>query len=884
MWPVLARCATAGKQLKGVVAASAASVALQRPRAATDAHVHTCLTPRSTPWQRPALRQKQNSHSMQSTASSSYDHLLARIDRLFEHGNSPNLRKLLVVLSKHVFPPSDARKAIHIVLKRTSNWSIDSRFLHHWIYVLVFRQRIPAAHVWRMIETLERQSSATAPRKYLNPKCLRILVEAELRGAENRFRFPSVKSTTSPPSSQQSLQLFAESVGESDNSYGNPLRRYRSSFDYIEKSGLPLSTEHCEAMMKEFASFESADGAMRLFHLMKSCGLIPNLFIYECLMVAVTRKHRVTNDAIVVLEDMTECGVYPSVRIYNSLMRWSFEFGLESEDMGVMKWAQLMLEKGVTPNLTTVTILTQFALTDGTPGAVDGYVDEKLVKLIGISVKSVADAANLYPISEGLKQSDLADIFVNLISTHTRPDESHAAFVVINAFYIAKGELDKAFATLSKVRELELGPSTRLYGDLMRAAIVSRNSELLDKITHSMSIDRILPDRYIYQQLIKAEIAKGDLDSAIKIFDSWLFLENPTTRKNALGIDDMIMTDLIVELGNLGEYELIFTFYKRFRENFELGPRFAAKIISLTAPISGQEMYDEDPVLMDVLTEKSKVVDQQQSSLANEISKSLPNTRSQLPSSPRESTFYPPYSLHELLDHYTNQSQEAHIDTALCTAAITALILSKESTSKTVQQTVLDLFARLESCGAQIDAPLLASTGEAFARTRNMDGINWVLRLMRQLSVSNRGNDETTGERFAMRDAWRRLWMAATETASRCGDVEGTERAVRGLCGALVGHDADIDVAISALHGQNRARILRAIDALLAVQARARNADGVCKVLTAMKSNDAVPSFKTLKILYFRDFQDTVDDIMGQKGWLLDSLSLYLKDKIQKRE
>ncbi|KAJ3080293.1 hypothetical protein HK100_010185, partial [Physocladia obscura] len=244
----------------------------------------------------------------------------------------------------------------------------------------------------------------------------------------------------------------------------------------------------------------------------------------------------------------------------------------------------------------------------------------------------------------------------------------------------------------------------------------------------------------------------------------------------------------------------------------------------------------------------------------------------------RDATFYPPVGPLELLNEL---NRNLTLDNAVCSAAIHAVVRTKVPFS-----IIPMLLERLEANGATVTPEILCFTAEAFAAARNLEGIEYVMRALRETNIKITRKDdcsfnsktlkrERTEGQF--REVWKRVWMASLTAASRVGNVEAVEIAMRGfyaVCSqkksATMNKIAGINV--DSIGSEDRSMIMRAIDKLLAAQARKRDHYGVKKILAIMRDQDAEPSTTTLRILYMKGLEEKVNEVMGN-NWLMEVIS-----------
>ncbi|ORY43463.1 hypothetical protein BCR33DRAFT_717668 [Rhizoclosmatium globosum] len=643
-------------------------------------------------------------------------------------------------------------------------------------------------------------------------------------------------------------------------------------YEYLSRHNIQLTSELCNMFMEEYAIFGNLEGARKLMARMKVDGIVPSLATYESLVVALTRHVRLDiierKEFLELLEDMKKYSVKPSVQLFNSLIRWMAEDDVdwnqnEGNGLSALSWFDRMLEEGLVPNLSTATILVQLelkAFNATNEFCEEDYIVRKSSQRQLDTAFAAVENGEIKAIHEA--QSDvtisaLVERLTKLVLKHGGRNESAAAFVIIVSYLTAQKRVNEAVSILFKMRKMQVRPTSRIYGELLRGALLANNEALVNSISKEMIVDNISPDKYVYHQLIKADFQRGKFEDGLKLLDSLCQLDDDV-RSQMYNVDDHLLSDLLTCLGNMGEYEMIFVVYQRIKETAEtsIGPLSVSKVLSYTVPRYA--------------TDGTKLSD----SIPSNVDPSNASLTYKEPSRPNRTTnYYPPISPLQLLSEYTSQSSY-QLDTAVCSSAISALIRSKMPAS-----VIPELLQKFESCGMKITPILLCYIAEAFARARNLEGVQWVIRILNETGTEMMGDSPT-----AKREVWKRVWMAYLSAGSKLGNVDAVEGAIRGICstcipkqkrlaetrraraqGGVIGDEFDL------LDEMDRARILRAIDGLLGAKARGRDSRGCKSLLEMMRDQKVVPSLQTLKVLFTKGLEADVNEVMGI-DWLKEQM------------
>ncbi|KAJ3026866.1 UNVERIFIED_CONTAM: hypothetical protein HDU68_004923 [Siphonaria sp. JEL0065] len=763
---------------------------------------------------------------------------------------------LLRLMSGSLPLAENPRAAVESILISLDKFYLNSDFLRYWLYTLIYRERMPLDQVWKLVEDLP-------------------VLKQPLEQSQNQPTCSTGPTTTATRQSHQRTRLSNSSLKflfEAHHRLNSQIQHQDLYFfEYIAKNEVKLTPRLCESLMHECAYFSNPFAARKLMNLMDSQSVQSTAETYNLFIIALTRHVGLNNiskgELREVLSRMKDRKVVPSVRIYNSLARWgsdgsSFDDGEASEEARLER-VKAMLEAGVVPDLSTATVMVQSCLKKYDLKA-DYILDDRLKEMLDIvfdaaangEVKAKSPADGQAAPLNSMTVADMMEQFTELVFKYSRAQESSAAVVIITTYTLAQpGGIEKAVELLPRIRNLPMKQSSRVYGELLRGALIVSREDLVKKISQAMISEGVVPDKYVYHQLIKADFERGKFEEGLKLLDS-LFAMNKGLRSNLMMVDDFMVADLISFLGKMGEYEMVFVIYGRFKnggsgEDHQLGPRALSKILDFASPVFGE----------DHLNESTAPLDDNRS----------PIPPRKYPSVTRNTTFFPPVSAIEIISDYTSQPG-AQIDSAVCSAAISAIIRSNQPPSMIPQ-----LLKKFESCGVKLSPSLLCYTAEAFASTRNLEGVEWVIRILDEFSI------ESGMTTVVEREVWRRVWMANLSAASKLGNVDAVEAAIRGLCIACMPKHVKIaqerrrmqfGIDLEVLSDLDRSRIMRAVDGLLGAKARNRDVHGVKSLLVIMRDQVAVPSERTLRLLYNKGLEKETDSVMGE-NWLLKTLSPF---------
>ncbi|TPX76770.1 hypothetical protein CcCBS67573_g01992 [Chytriomyces confervae] len=593
-----------------------------------------------------------------------------------------HIRRFVHLLSGELPLKQNPRKAVENVMEYCDACTNDV-LVRKWLYVLLYRENLTLETVWT---TIDERETRLKQRRIGNPnfqeapllgeESLQFLLETHLRQQHNLF------------SNTDSLLFLPPRV-----------------FDYITRKNIPLSGSLCEKFMSEYAAFSDGRGARGFWNHIKASKSQLHSKTAEHLITAVARhqssdfSNKDVSDLIV---DIANHRVNLTTRMFNSIIRWTKLRGTIPRTIDEY-WFRKMLRKQCQPNFTTLTILVQIASTNAYEvpelDLSSHLVDEKLSAMIEIAFRSVETGERLeYPPPEMNRTplSTIMDRFANTIRRRYSRMDRIAPMIVMTNYYINTENICAAVALFTDMKAKGLIPTSRLYGQLLSGALVAGNDEFIKYLSKSISADGIAPDKYLHHQLIKADLQLGNVGNALKLIDEMLEADQrAVSRRSRMdSLDDTTMADLITELGKRGLYEVIFRLFERVKSReggYHLGPLVASNLLSFCAPIASSDSEFRIPA---TFNESSNLTGESQSS----------------------STFYPPISPFEIIEYYRAQPG-VHLDNAICSAAIRAVIRLNLPIS-----TVLDLFKRFERMGMSITPEILCYAAEAFGKCLDVEG------------------------------------------------------------------------------------------------------------------------------------------------------------------
>ncbi|KAJ3340571.1 hypothetical protein HDU83_007019 [Entophlyctis luteolus] len=718
--------------------------------------------------------------------------------------------------------------------------SVSTRYLRCLFYVLLFRCDASLESVWRLVEDLENEDS-TNTTAHLHGQSLAILLEAELRIAHGR-RIIKLSSN----------DLIAMKT-----------QKYRSVFDYIQKSKMLLTVDCCRLLMREFAMFQDGVGATKLLELMRSQNVVPDSEIYQKAILAIVRKKSLTAQAVSLVEEMKAQNIKVPVPILSSMARWSFKKDFDNDYGDIVYWIERIFADNLNPNFHVLTVMVQYYFKvvserNAIPDKRFSDLMERVFAHFGSNFSS-----KRRPVTS----DDVAARFSSIL--FSQQQECAAAYVILINYLISRNNLEGAVAAIRRARSTNPIRSTRVYAEILRAAVLAKNQAVLDSVVQLIIADEIVLDRQILHKLVRADFERGDFDSGFELLKIWLESRD-TPRSSRTAISDEIITDLMDVLSSKCEYQLVFKFYEFAKNYVQFGPKSTSKLISLTEPKDGVSAYAsvENPALCDAIAELTGAPND---SLHEPISKFLPT---------HTDTFHPHYSALDILSEYLQQPS-SRVDLAVCSAVVRSLIVNKMPKS-----IIPEIFHRFQAANVKIDSQLLVLTTEAFAKAGDAEGTQWTMSLLRKLQLEAPPLPWTT-----QKDVWRRMWLAHLRAASKSGDLDASEAAVRELCALCLPNtlpervrlqklremDDVLTLDFSVLGSDNRKKVLQAVDHLLIANVRKGKTDRVKRLLVLMREQDAVPSLSALKLMFNKGLEEHANDVMGP-NWLLSTILAHTKD------
>ncbi|KAJ3266502.1 hypothetical protein HDU77_000602 [Chytriomyces hyalinus] len=729
------------------------------------------------------------------------------------------------------------RKAVEDVVEYCEASSSDV-LVKRWLYVLVYREKLAMDHVWDAID--KREAKVNQQRKlkptipvvpYLGAESLQFLLEAYLRQNHNVF-------------SKKDMDLVLPS----------------RLFDYITRKNLPLSPALCQRFMSEYAAFHDGKRARGLWGYMKASNTNLNHKTAEYLIAAVAR-HQSSNfnnkDVMDLVSDVTNNGVVLSTRMFNSIIRWT---KLRGGNLWTIDdfWFRNMLRNNCKPNFTTLTVLVQIASVScqKVPTSMQAafLVDSRLSAMIAATFKAVETGdipAYPPPTFDQMPLSAIMQQFAATVCKNFSSIDRIAPVVILTEYYVRNKNLSSAVALFDEIKSKGVHPTSRLYGQLLKGALIAGNDESIQYLSSSASADGIVPDKHLYHELIKADLKIGNVGNAFQLVDEMLQGDylGVSSRSARHVLDDIMMADLIADLGESGLYDVIFHLFNRIKSReggYHLGPLAASKLLSYSAPITSSDRHFASPAVFS----PSESVNASNS----------PNPSNRLTSKSQSTTFYPPMSPLEIIAYYTAQ-QGVQFDDAICSAAIGAVIRSKLPMS-----TMLDLFRRFEMSGMAITPQMLCYAAEAYSECRDVEGVQWVVKVLTELQPEFK---EWNMDGEVERDLWKRVWMASLVANVKSGFLEGVVNAIHEVCklSAGPGSSGTEPINFDILSAVDRDRILKGINGLLIMKARAHDVPGVVALIKIITGQGVRPSVSALKMICWKNLEDEVNAAMGD-NWL----------------
>ncbi|KAI8621966.1 hypothetical protein BC830DRAFT_12844 [Chytriomyces sp. MP71] len=830
---------------------------------------------------------------------------------LVKHHDTPRMRKAVIQLARRLIPllsrklpfQHRPRLAVEHVINYTKVLKYQP-YTYEWLYVLLFRESLPIAEIWNLIDQREldvhikirmkenlhepvdgQQENKLVP-PLLGAACLELMLEAHLR------------------------RMFSSYAKKDPILFEEPLL-----YDYIERKRILLSPLMVERLMKEHARFNDAEGAKRLWTRIMLARETPSqknsVFLLqptdataEHLITALTRKRGDITDLgdlhleiVCAVSDFKTLGIKLSARIFNSILRWCGSFdmnisGTTGLDVAIPYWFNQMLNTAngeetdgsatsCTIDFATLTILFQLALhaaelansrndsimscnlstlwNSPLPSNDMSMVPQMLSAMIELTFKAL-ETGVVDPLPHNcppIRVTDLVNRYTEASIKYCRSTDRIAPFVILASYHISCGNLGAAVDLLPIIRKIGIQPTSRFYSDLLMGALIAGEESVVKQVSKAMVDDGIKLNKYLYQQLIKADIKCGKLENAMRLFNALVDLdnslmetENPQdnmgngcqgSRSKIYDLDDTIVSDILSELGRAGQYDWLFASYFRLKNRvggFHVGPRLVSKLLEYCSP----------RVLLNVSSTPIHGA-----TVSHDVSQSGSHTESKIDltgepnlDSPKSnytpsSVFYAPISPMTILNDYMSQPG-SKLDKRICSAALHGVIRCKMP-----QSMISNLINQFRSSGMKLDPFMVVHMAEAFCHVREVEGINWCIKLLKEIEIVSRTK--------VMTSLWKRVWIASLDANTELLLLNGTERALAALLSLHVDEE---------LGNMEMTRVLKAVDNILRAKGRRKDAKAVEKWAIVMRGFGGKPRAKTMRVLESKGLREKVDSVYAE--------------------
>lgn len=241
-----------------------------------------------------------------------------------------------------------------------------------------------------------------------------------------------------------------------------------------------------------------------------------------------------------VWNDMVQKGVTPSVTTYNALCDACARNGVMENVPGLLKE---MKKAGLTPNLITYGSVLKGHCLKGDIRAAFDIVDD-MRKTTSLK----PDEIMYNTLLDGCAQANLADeglkILQQMQQESIRPS-NYTLSILVKLMSHAR-RLDQAFSLVDQLtKKYRFKPNAPVYGNLVQACLVNKDLQRALGLLEQMAKDRVTPDVRTYCCLIRTCISSGMLDNAALVFRAALGLPctapypSGSDSRNGHGLDDL---------------------------------------------------------------------------------------------------------------------------------------------------------------------------------------------------------------------------------------------------------------------------------------------------------------------------------------------------------
>ncbi|KNC97266.1 pentatricopeptide repeat domain-containing protein, partial [Spizellomyces punctatus DAOM BR117] len=305
--------------------------------------------------------------------------------------------------------------------------------------------------------------------------------------------------------------------------------RDRRGMDWVvaemrQQSALIDTRVVCQ-FLKAHAAEGDIAGALHLYRMLPSLGIIPDLSIYQQL-IALASRNRNPLIACQLYEEMLNQGIQPTVAVFNSIINAHLKRG-----QGVQNWLKRMKDNEFKPNVATVTIL----------------LHNKLAR--------------------GNTTNDVFPTFESIFNDEKQEVDMVFASVAID-YFVGVGRLVEARTLYNAMVARKIQPDPSIYGSLIRGYLIERDEISAEEMIREMARDDVKPDRYMMTKLIDGYLRRNDFDTASRAYREML---RSTGLRNirAAGIrpDSHVLSAFLASFARLKDPETALKVFVEMRTN-----------------------------------------------------------------------------------------------------------------------------------------------------------------------------------------------------------------------------------------------------------------------------------------------------------------------------
>lgn len=311
--------------------------------------------------------------------------------------------------------------------------------------------------------------------------------------------------------------------------------------DRLLQAGAAPSADSYAAMITSAKdTTDDATVALELFEEARRFSVVPNLYLFNILISKLSKARR-THLALSYFEQMKTVGIRPSAVTYGSVIAACCRTG--DEKAATFLFNEMVRSPGYRPRVPPYNTMMQFYISSQPDREKAlSYFDAMLRARIAPTAHTYKLLLDAYGTLEPVDMSSVEDVFGRLVNDNKVPVTGVHWSSLINAHAVAGRNLKRAMQVFDSIAT---HPSTAVarnngtampdaicYETMINVLLANERPDLVEQYLHRMQSEHVRPTAYIYNSLIRAHAAMGDIKQAREVFES---LSDPQSGVAATG-------------------------------------------------------------------------------------------------------------------------------------------------------------------------------------------------------------------------------------------------------------------------------------------------------------------------------------------------------------